>query len=87
MGGNERERGRGRIISLGTVETSLVREFEREWDGDRVSTSSAGIFFEAAVEGLMSWVGSGWCFIEADWNALAISMAGLCAIVVQVRWK
>ncbi len=31
---------------------------------------------DAPVEGLRSWAGSGWCFIEADWMAEAMSIAG-----------
>lgn len=36
-----------------------------------------GRLLEAAVEGLRSWAGSGWCFMEADWMVEAISIAGL----------
>ena len=32
-----------------------------------------GSFLEAAVEGLMSWVGEGWRLIERDWRVDAIS--------------
>lgn len=35
-----------------------------------------GRFWEAAVEGLRSWAGSGWCLIEADWIVDARSTAG-----------
>ena len=31
---------------------------------------------EAAVEGLRSWAGSGFCFMEADWMAEAMFIAG-----------
>ena len=80
MGGNERERGRGRMMSLGRVEasSSLTRELERECGGE---TTSAGIFLEAAVDGLMSWAGSGWRLREADWMVDASSVARLFAIV------
>jgi hypothetical protein len=65
MGGKERERGRERMMSLGRVDasSSLAMELEREWSGEM---TSPGIFLEAAVEGLMSWAGSGCRFIEAD---------------------
>lgn len=34
-----------------------------------------GRFWDAAVEGLRSWAGSGWCLIEADWIVDARSTA------------
>jgi hypothetical protein len=40
----------------------------------------AGSFFDAAVEGLMSWCGDGVRLIETDWIAEAISEAGFEAI-------
>lgn len=43
-----------------------------------------GRFWEAAVEGLRSWVGSGLCFMEADWIVEASSTAGFDMIVVEV---
>ena len=36
-----------------------------------------GRFWEAVVEGLRSWAGSGLCLMEADWIAEAMSTAGL----------
>lgn len=44
-----------------------------------------GRFSEAAVEGLRSWAGSGWCLMEADWMAEAISTAGLDMMGVTVK--
>ena len=82
MGGNERVRGRGRMMSLGMVESDEATEPEREWGGDIVSTS-AGIFFEAAVDGLMSYLGSGSLLMLTDWIAEAISAAGLDAMLVE----
>lgn len=35
-----------------------------------------GRLVEAAVEGLRSWAGSGWCFMEADWMVEAMFIAG-----------
>ena len=35
---------------------------------------STGTCCEADVEGLMSWVGEGWRFMEAPWRVEAISM-------------
>lgn len=34
-----------------------------------------GRLVEAAVEGLRSWAGSGWCFMEADWMVEAMFIA------------
>lgn len=48
--------------------------------------SLTGTFSEAAVEGLMSWVGEGWRFREADWSVEASSMAGLEDIVSGCSW-
>ena len=36
-----------------------------------------GRLVDAAVEGLRSWAGSGWRFMEADWIVEAMSTAGL----------
>lgn len=46
-----------------------------------------GRLVDAAVEGLRSWAGSGWRFMEADWIVEAMSTAGLdilwcCGVVV-----
>lgn len=35
-----------------------------------------GRLVEAAVEGLRSWAGSGWCFMEADWMVEAMFKIG-----------
>ena len=69
MGGKDFRRGRGRMTSEGMEEE--MEEVEGEC---RV----AGIFFEAAVEGLTSWWGEGSRFMETDWMAEASSLAGLC---------
>ena len=58
-------------------------EWVWEWE------SSTGIFADAEVEGLRSWVGEGARLRETDWRALPSSMAGLeeeAAIVVIVVW-
>lgn len=46
-----------------------------------VSSTVTGIFCEAAVEGLRSWVGEGARLMEADWMVDASSIAGFEAIV------
>lgn len=43
-----------------------------------------GRLVEAAVEGLRSWAGSGWRFMEADWMVEAISTAGFD--IMWVAW-
>jgi hypothetical protein len=43
-----------------------------------------GSFFDAEVDGLMSWVGEGARFKDADWIVEARVMAGLAAIVMEV---
>ena len=53
----------------------LFEELAREVVGE------TGRFWEAAVDGLRSWAGSGWCLMEADWTAEAISTAGFDMIV------
>jgi hypothetical protein len=68
-------------MSLGTVEASDARELERECSGE-IGSTTPGVFLEAAVEGLMSRLGSGLRFMLADWIAEASSAAGLDAIVV-----
>jgi len=74
------------MMSLGMVDVSEETELEGEWEcrGERVSISP-GCFFEAAVEGLMSWAGSGCLFIDADWIAEASSEATLEAILSRLR--
>lgn len=45
-----------------------------------------GSLVEALVEGLRSWLMSGWCVMEADWIVEAISrgmeedMVGVCSV-------
>ena len=48
----------------------LFSELAREVVGE------TGRLLDAAVEGLRSWVGSGWRLMEADWMVEAISTAG-----------
>ena len=74
-GGKERRRGTGRITSEGIVEEADEREV-----GEVGDARSAGIFCDAAVEGLMSCVGEGSRLIESDWIAEATDVAGLTAM-------
>lgn len=76
------------MISLGMVDVDedTVLAEAREWDLERGGESApgnsavAGIFLEAAVDGLMSCAGDGCRLIETDWMAEASSVAGLFAI-------
>ena len=74
MGGKSFRRGRGARIPEDMEEMEDEEECERD-DGE--TTMSAGSLAEAAVEGLMSWVGDGWRLMETDWMAEASSAAGL----------
>jgi hypothetical protein len=65
------------MMSLG-IEAEEVEERAGEWSG---KMTSAGAFSEAAVDGLMSWDGSGLCWMEADWIAEPSSVAGLDVIM------
>ena len=49
------------------------RSEERELVGE---TGSMGCLLLAAIEGFRSWAGEGSRFMELDWMAEAISMAG-----------
>jgi len=46
-----------------------------------------GRFWEAVVEGLRSWAGSGWCLIEADWIVEAMFAATEVIMDVLISWK
>ena len=75
MGGKDLFRGRGLIISD-------CRDASDAEDSERVGDlSSAGTFFDAAVDGLISCSGDGSRLIETDCMAEAISDAGFEAIV------
>lgn len=66
MGGNDLRRGRGRMISLGMVD-SVDKDVERDREcGGDCDSRVAGSFLDAAVEGLMSCSGDGLRFIETD---------------------
>jgi hypothetical protein len=90
MGGRSLRRERGRMISLGMVDVDddAVLAEAREWDLERGGESApaysavAGIFLEAAVDGLMSCAGDGCRLTETDWMAEASSVAGLLAIMM-----
>lgn len=55
------------------VDSGMLSALDETDLGDAGSTGS---LVEAAVEGLISWVGDGWRLMEADCIAEAISMAG-----------
>lgn len=55
------------------VDSGMLSALDETDVGDAGSTGS---LVEAAVEGLISWVGEGWRLMEADCIAEAISMAG-----------
>ena len=60
MGGKDFVRGRGLMISD-------CREASDAEESDRVGeTTLAGIFCDAAVEGLISWFGDGLRLMETD---------------------
>ena len=59
------------------VESESVDMEEEGEDGREWRVGERGCFVEAAVEGLMSWVGEGWRFMDADCRVEAMSMAGL----------
>lgn len=67
------------------VESESVEIVEDGEEGREWRVGERGCFVEAAVEGLMSWVGEGWRFMDADWSVEAISMAGLDIVRVVVR--
>lgn len=97
IGGNDRRRRRGRMISLGIVDDLEPVEVAESSDCDRDnagescvcsdddsgSTTVAGIFFDAAVDGLRSWLGEGCRLIEAVWIVDASSDTGLDAIFTE----
>lgn len=96
MGGKDFRRRRGWMISLGIVDVvvaELVTEWS-DWERDRGrggecgrcvgDSTTAGIFFDAAVDGLISWPGEGARLIEADWIVEASSEATFDAIVQEV---
>ena len=73
-------RGTGLMAEEGMLFSELAIEVVGE----------TGRLVDAAVEGLRSWAGSGWRFMEADWIVEAMSTAGLdilwCCGVVVVWW-
>jgi hypothetical protein len=79
MGGKDLLRGRGLTMS-DWIEASDAEDSERVGE-----VILAGTFFDAAVDGLMSWLGDGSRLRETDWIAEESSEAGFEAMVVVRR--
>ena len=86
--------GCGLMISEGRVDEDVL-EASSSSSSSRSSSlcrvccdvRMAGVFSEAAVEGLMSRRGSGWCCMCVDWTTDARSEAMFDAMVDAVWWK
>lgn len=73
-------RGRGRRAER-DIDDDDDLDFEEVGEWEEGEGGRTGVLRETDVEGLMSWVGDGWRFREADWRVEVSVAAGLEAMV------